>query len=115
MSCFLPRADLVGIEADADIGGNDNPFLFCSEGLHPYHILLVCREFVFEVKNPVLRFNHLVEAVGKFWNEVVVEEEFHAASCCSNSSASRTEPGLISNQRATSAGDPLARTLRART
>jgi hypothetical protein len=45
--------------------------------------------------NLVVRLNHLVEAVGQFGSEIIVEEERHSVSEYSNSTASRTEVGLI--------------------
>src|ERR1700683_3005365 len=46
VSRFLPRADFMRIAADADISGNNDPFLFRSEGLHPYRVLLISCELV---------------------------------------------------------------------
>jgi hypothetical protein len=43
----------------------------------------------------VIGLNHFVETVGQFGGEIVVEEERHSVSECSNSTASRTEAGLI--------------------
>jgi len=59
----------------------------------------------------MLRFDHLMQAMVQFGSKVVVEEKLHAASDRSNSTASRTDKGGISNQRATSFTEPFVRSL----
>lgn len=46
-----------------------------------------------QMNHVMLRFDHLVQTVGEFGSEMVVEEKLHAASVRSNRTASRTEAG----------------------
>ena len=88
---------------------------FVGQRLHPHHVFRVAGEVVLEMNYLVFWLNHLVQAVGQFRSKMVIEEKLHAASARSNSTASRTEIGWISNQRATSSTEPFASTLRAKT
>jgi hypothetical protein len=54
------------------------------------------------MNNFMFRFDCSTHGPSRFRGEIIIEEKIHAASCCSNSTASLTAFGLISNQRATS-------------
>jgi hypothetical protein len=54
------------------------------------------------MNNFMFRLDCSTHGPSQFRGKIIVEEKIHAASCCSNSTASFTAFGLISNQRATS-------------
>ena len=95
MSRFAPGLNLVRISADANIGSDDYEVRSVGERVHPSCVLCVSVEIVSQMPDMVIGLNHFVEAVSQFWREIVFEKERHSVSECSNSTASRTEAGLI--------------------
>lgn len=114
VASLFPSSYFMRVSTDPHICCDDDPIRLCSDRFHPLCVFGIGREFVSKMKNAVLWLDHFVQSVGDPGCKIVVEEELHAASDCSNSTALRTETELISNQRATSSNEPLARTLRER-
>lgn len=111
---LFPRQHFMRVSADADVRRDNHQVGFLGQRLHPNRVFRVAGKVVLEVNDAVLGLDHLVQAVGQLWGEMIVEEKLHAASACSNATASWTEVGWISNQRATTLTEPFAATLRAK-
>ena len=102
MARLLPSSYFMWIPADTNIGGDNDPIFLARQFSHPTFVFHVWRETLFQMDDLVFGFNRGIHRPRQLRGKIVVEEKIHAASCCSNSTASLTAFGLISNQRATS-------------
>ena len=97
----MPRGALMGALSDPIIAGDDNPITLLAKLTNPILILGVGRELILEVGETMFRLHHLVEGAGVADGKAVIEEKPHAASFCSNSTASSISASGTSYQRET--------------
>src|SRR5688572_6841962 len=101
----MPRFAFMGILANSIVPGNYDPASFDTQLANPILVFCLRRELLLKVGEAVIRLHHFIECAGVTDGEAVIQKEIHAASRCSNSTASSISAFGTSYQRLTSSNE----------
>src|SRR5580704_11547410 len=95
----------MGALPDSDVLRQDGPRSFAIERGNPIDVGDVRRELVAQRHDFVLD-EKSIECLGEAWAQIMIQQQFQAASCCWKTTASRTATNGISYSLATFSADP---------